>query len=359
MELIKKKEQEEIFWKHWDTLVLRTSAGPRYMQSAIRNFIEMSESRELLKVDESAVVIQNNEPVGAVFLPIEEKDGVRSISFSGRHTMAPLFTSDFARKELMGYIDKVARTQNVAKTMFVIDPLLKASYPYNFLLAHDYLDDSFLTYLIDLTLPGDLLRHSRRGHRSDIKTVLKNPDYVRFVVDKMHSDYDLHEEYRELHRIDAGRVTRSKDSFDSQYKKLTDGNAILCGVRYKGKVIAYAYYEMYEDKAVYASAAADPEMTHLPLYHILMWSAMEYFQNKGVKWIDVGQPANPSAQFGYITDDKIKNIARFKRGFGGTFVDESRGVRYYSKALFLKETEAFRDGYIKVIDQNDHVQETE
>ena len=359
MELIKKSDQEEAFWKHWDALVLRTSAGPRYMQSAIRNFIEMSESRKLLQADESVIVLQDNEPVGAAFLPIEEKDGVRSISFSGRHTMAPLFTSDFARKEIMNYVDQVIRAQKVAKTMFVIDPLLSASYPYNFLLAHDYLDDSFLTYLIDLTPQGDLLKHCRRGHSSDIKTVLKDPDYKRFTVDKAHPDYDLHEEYRELHRIDAGRVTRSKDSFDSQYKKLTDGNAILCGVRYKDKVIAYAYYEMFGDKAIYASAAADPQMSHLPLYHILMWSAMEYFQVNGVKWLDVGQPANPSAQFGYIPDDKMKNIARFKRGFGGTFANESRGVKYYSREIFLKETEAFRDSYIKVIEKNNHVQEKE
>ncbi len=359
MELIKKSEHEDRFWKEWDSIVLATSAGPRYMQSAIRNFIEMSESRGLLQADESAIVIQNNEPVGAVFLPIEEKDGVRSISFSGRHTMAPLFSSDFARKELMNYVDQVAAAHKVDKIMFVIDPLLQASYPYNFLLAHDYLDDSFLTYLIDLTLPGDLLKHCRRGHSSDIKTVLKDSDYERFVVDKKHPNYDLHEEYRELHRIDAGRVTRSKDSFDSQYKKLEDGNAILCGVRHKGKVIAYAYYEMFGDKAIYASAAADPEMTHLPLYHILMWSAMEYFQHNGVKWIDVGQPANPSAQFGYIPDEKMKNIARFKRGFGGTFANESRGVKYLNKAIFLKEAEAFRDDYMKVIDKQNHVQEKE
>ena len=68
MELIKKSAQEEAFWKHWDALVLCTSAGPRYMQSAIRNFIEMSTSRALLQADESVIVIQNNEPVGAVFL---------------------------------------------------------------------------------------------------------------------------------------------------------------------------------------------------------------------------------------------------------------------------------------------------
>ena len=357
MELIKKADQEEIFWKHWDTIVSRTSAGPRYMQSAIRNFIEMSTSRELLQADESVIVVQNNEPVGAVFLPIEEKEGVRSVSFSGRHTMAPLYTSDFARKELMNYVDEVSRSHKVDKMMFVIDPLLNQTFSYNFLLAHDYLDDSFLTYLIDLTLPGDPLKHCRRGHSSDIKTVLKDADYERFTVDKAHPNYDLHEEYRELHRIDAGRVTRSKASFDSQYKKLTDGNAILCGVRYKGKAIAYAYYEMYDDKAVYASAAADPEMSDRPLYHILMWSAMEYFQANGVKWIDAGQPSNPSLQFGYLPDEKMKNIARFKRGFGGRFTNEARGIKYLNKELFVKESEAFRDAYVAELEKPDHVQD--
>lgn len=360
MEFIKKNENEKEFWKHWEIFVSEQSPGPRYVKSAIENFLEMSKSRDWLKGDQSLVLVQNNKPVGAVFLPIEEKDGVCSVSFCGRHTMAPLFSEDHVRKELFRYVDEVADKEYVQKIMFGVDPLLNKQYPYNFLLAHGYLNTSLLSYVIDLSPSLDLLKECRRGHRSDIKTALHDPDFERFAVDREHPNHAFHEEYRELHRIDAGRVTRSKASFDSQYQKLTDGNAVLFGLRYRGSVIAYAYYEMFQDKAIYASAASHPAMTHLPLYHLLMWSAMEYFQTKGVHSIEVGQPVNPSVQFGYDIDDKIVNISRFKRGFGGSFVNEFRGIKYRDAQLFSREANEFQKSYAAEIDlksKNTHVQE--
>jgi hypothetical protein len=357
MEFIRKTDNEEVFWKHWNRLVAEQSAGPRYMQSAIENFIEMSTSRSLLIGDESIIVVQNTAPVGGVFLPIEESAGVRSISFSGHYTIAPLFADESVCKVLLARVDEVAVRFKVKKVMFVIDPLLFERYPYNFLSVRDYLDTSFLCYLIDLTLQGDLLRHCRRGHRCDIKTILKNPEFECFVVDKEHPDYALHEGYRELHRIDAGRVTRSKASFDSQFKKLKDGNAVLFGMRYAGKPIAYAYYEMLGDKAIYSSAASDPTMTHFPLYHALMWNAMQYLQKRNTRFIDVGQPANPSAQYGYYLDKKTENIARFKRGFGGRFTNEQRGIKYYDQELFIKEVTEFRDAYAASLLSKNHVSE--
>lgn len=352
---IKKKDNETIFWKHWNDFIAEHQAGPRYMQSAIENFLEMSASREYLKSDESVLLFGSGRVIGIAFLPIEEKNGVKSISFCARHTMAPLWTTDRSRKELFSHIDALAQSAGVQKIMFGIDPLLFEAYPYNFLLAHEYFDTSLLTHLIDLTLPGNLLKHCRRGHSSDIKTVLNDPLFEHFSVDKNNQDYELHEGYRELHRIDAGRVTRSKASFDSQFKKLQEGNAVLFGVRYCGKIIAYAYFEMFGDKSIYASAASSPSMTHLPLYHVLMWNAMEYFQKHAVRFIDVGQPASPSAQFGYYPDQKMKNIARFKRGFGGRFTNEFSGVRYFDEQLFITETNEFRDTYAAVIKQTHYV----
>jgi hypothetical protein len=94
-------------------------------------------------------------------------------------------------------------------------------------------------------------------------------------------------------------------------------------------------------------------MTHLPLYHLLMWNAMNYLKEKGVKYIDVGQPSNPSAQFGYYPDGKVQNIARFKRGFGGRFVDDRRGIKYLDKELFLAESAEFREQYVAHITGGD------
>jgi hypothetical protein len=344
-DIITKKDNEKDFWDMWDCFIDKECIGPRYTRLAILNFLEMSRSRGFFESDESFILADGNEPVACAFVPVEKKDGNRSVSFNGTYTMAPLFKGKDVAKKVFSKIDEKARELKVDKIMFQADPLEELHNSHNFLAQFKYLNTSILTYLLYLKGAGDFLKSSRRGHKCDIKKLLNDKRFSTFVVDQNNPDYVSHEAYRELHRKAAGRITRSKESFDSQFKKLQCGNATLVGIRYENKIMACAYFEEKSGKAIYASGADDPEFNGFPLYHLLIFTAMNYYAEKGTSSIDVGQPVNPGAQFDYYPDDKQLKIAFFKRGFPGKFRDHYRGIKYFNKNTLDHDIDVFREKY--------------
>jgi hypothetical protein len=168
-------------------------------------------------------------------------------------------------------------------------------------------------------------------------------------MDRSNADYDLHEEYRMLHHKCAGGETRPKESFDQQFERLKAGQAVLFGLKYKQKNIAFSYFDYNADKAIYFSGADDPDYARFPIYHALIYSAMIYFKRIGVRYLDPEQPACPSVQQDYYPDDKQLNIAFFKRGFGGYFMENFRGIKYFSRELFKKDMKYFEKNYLKNI----------
>lgn len=344
--LIRKKDNEDVFWDFWKSFIDKEHIGPRYTRSAIVNFLEMSETRGLLEQDESFVLVKGGVPAACVFLPIEKKDGDRMISFCGTYTMAPLFKDIFVAKDVFFKIDEISIRLGVKKIMFQSDPLEELHLSYNFFEQFKYLSSSILTYVIDLKNTDDLLKSCRRGHKCDIKKMIGDSRFSTFVVDQNNPDYNLHEAYRELHHKAAGRVTRSIESFDSQFNKLKEGNASLFGIRFENKIVACAYFEERNGKVIYASGADDPECGGFPLYHLMIFTAMNYYKKLGAFSIDVMQPANPGAQFDYYPDEKQLRIAFFKRGFPGKFEDHCRGIKYFDRETFNKDIEIFKDKFI-------------
>ena len=51
-------------------------------------------------------------------------------------------------------------------------------------------------------------------------------------------------------------------------------------------------------------------------------------------------------QYGYERDEKMRSISRFKRGFGGRYVNEFRGIKYFDQALYQSEAEQFNKAYV-------------
>jgi len=133
-------------------------------------------------------------------------------------------------------IDEIAKKLKVVKIKLAIDPLENENY--NFLQKYDYLDSSILSYLFDLT-NEDFLRACRRGHRCDIKKLLADKNFKVFYIDAANPLYDIHEECRELHRKCSGRITRAKESFDLQFEKLKQGQAVLFGLKYKEQTVCF------------------------------------------------------------------------------------------------------------------------
>ncbi|MFA6551007.1 MAG: GNAT family N-acetyltransferase [Patescibacteria group bacterium] len=343
-DILFKEENEELFWRYWQKLTERESY--RYFDLNIKTNIIISKNLSLFHQDKSFIYLSGKEPIAGVLLPIEKGNDGCSVSVGSGYAAAPVFAgcSPKKRAEIFSFVDKIALENDVKKIMFSIDPLSENHY--NYLQEYDYLDTSVLVYIIDLG-SEDLFNSCRRNHQRNINLILNDKDFAVFYIDKDNASYEIHEEYRELHHRCSGRITRPKETFDLQFEKLKQGQAVLFGLKYKNKNIAYVYFEFNSDKAVSFSAADDPDYDKFSLYHVLYFSAMEYLKKTGVRFIDTGQPSGPSPQFDYYPDSKQLNISLFKRGFGGQFKENFRGIKYFSQAVFEKDAAKFVDGYAK------------
>ena len=72
---------------------------------------------------------------------------------------------------------------------------------------------------------------------------------------------------------------------------------------------------------------------------------MEYLKKFGCRYLDVEPPCSPSAQYDYYPTQKELNIALFKRGFGGFFVQNFRGIKYFDQKIFEQDTSNFMKQY--------------
>ncbi|MBI4138616.1 hypothetical protein HY479_00505 [Candidatus Uhrbacteria bacterium] len=336
------------FWAGWEKLVAETGAGPR----AARSFFDwqsgISQSRGFGVGDRSFLALRDGKPIAAAVVPIEQLDGRRQISLVGEYTLAPLVADPGVWKDVMGHLTEAAEAERTECIKLMFDPL--DDHPYNLLQRFGFLDASILAYAIDLDPARNLLTAGRHGHEYDIKRILRDPDIEPFVVDRETSDaYERHEIYRALHEKCAGRVTRPKETFDAQFAQLERGEAMMVGLRYRGSPAVCAYFEFQNGKALYASGADDPDVTGKPLYHGMLYTAMQELQRRGVRSIDTGQPASPSAQRDCYPDAKQRNIALFKRGFVGDFRPYYRGVKYCSRAAFESDERLFTERYAETL----------
>lgn len=341
--IVYRNQDEKLFWQYWQELFKQTQAPTRYLPVSLKTWLITSKASGLFQADQSFIYVVNNQPLAGVFLPIEKKGQDLVCSVMDDYIDAPLFATRTVEKKVFNLIDEIAQKNKVAKIMFLVDPLESAQY--NYLQKYNYLDTSVLNYVIDLNTSSDLLAACRKGHRGDIKSILKNKDFEVFYIDKQTADFQIHEQYRQLHHKAAGRVTRPKETFDLQFEKLKQGHAVLFGLKYQGKSIAFSYFEFHANKAAYTSAADDPDFDQLALYHVLIFEAMNYLKKIGVSHIDTEPPSAPSSQLDYYPDSKELNIALFKRGFGGSYVQNYRGIKYFSKKMFETDAKNFIQQY--------------
>ncbi len=298
----------------------------------------------ILIKDLSFIIIDNNKPVALCPLFLEQHKGKKQFTYVGGYKVAPLIKKNLFYKKrkriernCFDKIDELAREYDVSKTMFLIDPLVERC-EHNILTEYGYLDTSTSTAIIDLSLETeDLWSNLRKSFKSLINNG-KNKFNI-FIMDYKNPDFAIHENYRKLHHKTSGRVTRPKETFDLQFDMLKEDKAILIGLQDSNKFIAFSYFLHYKQGVVYASSSDDPDFeTDIPLEHCIIWTAIEYYKRREIKYIEMGMQ-----QFGHQIFDnpnqKDLNISFFKRGFGGNTVSLYRGIKYYKKECLKKDLE--------------------
>lgn len=290
--------------------------------------------------DLSFVIEENGTPLCICPLFLEKHGDHNLFTYSGSYLRSPLIQQYLPRRvynrvkeECFGMIDKLALLHHVVKIMFILDPMSERI-SYNNLMRLNYIDSSINTYLVDLSLDKDKLWDNlRKSYKSLINGGKKK--YETVFVDYSNPDINIYTNYKELHHKAAGRITRPQETWDLQYEMLRDDNAMLLGLKDNGKFCAFSYFFHHNRSVYYGSSSDDPDYaTDVPLEHTIIWSAMEYYKNRGFNLLEVGWQ-----QFGAQLYDhpshKDVNISLFKRGFGGEVVSLYRGIKYYDRE-FMK-----------------------
>ena len=128
------------------------------------------------------------------------------------------------------------------------------------------------------------------------------------------NDY-IWNEFKKLHYESAGRITRSKKTWDIQYESLIQKNAFLVYLKKNQKFLGFGYFFHSKDECLYSVAANDrTEMrkNKFPLGHLIQFFAIKEMIRRSIKWYKLG---DENLSLRSNIDQKNLNIIKFKKGF--------------------------------------------
>lgn len=152
----------------------------------------------------------------------------------------------------------------------------------------------------------------RKSYKSLISKGYKIFKPYKYKIQELNSD--VWNEFKELHFKSAGKKTRSEQSWNLLYEDLNKqkSNFYFCrgsdNIMVGGSLIMKSKFE-----AVYAIAAYDRELFHLPIGHMLQDYIIRDLIKTDLKWYRLGRFYRNS-DFDKPTEKEIQ-IAKFKSGF--------------------------------------------
>jgi hypothetical protein len=170
--------------------------------------------------------------------------------------------------------------------------------------------------VIDLSYNESYLKSKlRKSYRSLVNWGKRelNPT----VVYKEDVTWDLVDEFRQLHIRQAGRETRSEESWKRQYDMVKAGEAYIVVGYLNDCLVSAGFFMCSNTNCYYGSSASRRDLFEKPLFHSLMWTAILYAKDIGCSWFEVGEQVYPNHPRGVRPNEKEIGISDFKAGFGG------------------------------------------
>ena len=122
------------------------------------------------------------------------------------------------------------------------------------------------------------------------------------------------DEFRDLHRLVSGRVTRSKATWDIQFQMIKSGSGFAVFTRNaNGSLIGGIFIAHTHDEGIYVTGVFDRDLNDPSLGHISQSCGIQELKRRGVRWYKLGERPFPSTQS--IIDEKELAIAHFKDGY--------------------------------------------
>jgi hypothetical protein len=315
---------EAEFRNAWSELVQRSQwFSPLATESDIR-YQNAFLSGQIAEAKDVSLVIcaDNGEPLNGLraFL-IKDFDGKESISCMGRpaayiEAHPTHRESQSAFKQMKKEVESLLQSKLAPELWFRdyawsgnLSPMSQ------FLMASGARLTPALTQIIDLTQSEEQISSGiRSSFRSLIKWGLRELNIQ--VFDARSAAREAFDGFREVHRLAAGRLTRSLETWERQYESILEDEMFLITGHFEGRMVTGGLFKLGKGHAYYAIGASDRDLFEKPLSHAVIWKAMLYAKSRGIRSFEVGDqqfPAFPHPD----TSAKEVSISMFKRGFGG------------------------------------------
>lgn len=169
--------------------------------------------------------------------------------------------------------------------------------------ARELAEATWSTRVVDLSLPVPLLRANvRKSYRSLIKHA-----ELSYTIEVC--GFEHIEAFRHLHAIDAGRVTRRRETWELMAEWVEQQKLLLIGARQGDEWLGFAGIYRWNRHSYYGHAAT----LRRNLAAALVWHGMLEARTLGAQYFEVGW-------IGHDTSDKGRSLDFFRSGFGGTDV---------------------------------------
>lgn len=326
----------QIGMAEWNCCLEQLKACPfNYTAQKIAFDVEYSKKNI---VNESFLVKEGKKILAAVVLYVEEINNQKQISWNGGYCPGIYIDRTLSYKQqekylkkIMCYVDELAEQYQCSEIWLRMDPLSNPEqksilYNYNFLLKYNYIDNSSLTQMIDLSQQLEVLYSDiRKGHKSDIK---KGQKYQFELYDKTNIRQEQIELYRQIYEEDAGGVNRNSELYLHYYKFIQDGLAVLLLAKNADIYVAAMIVTLYHGTAYYSSYGELTEkLEGIPVGHMMQWKMIQYLKEMGIKSYEIGEQVYGKTHYS-CPDKKLMDISNYKRGFGGYTVPFWRGRKY-------------------------------
>lgn len=163
-------------------------------------------------------------------------------------------------------------------------------------------------YFIDLANDLDKIKSNlRKSYRNLINKSAKI--FTFELYDASNTSDEVWVAFKALHIRQAGRVTRSDDTWERQHNIIKADKGFLVCAYLEKTLVGCSFCAFSDIDSVYGSAAYDRDLFNLPLGHGCQWEAIKYLKQRGVSRYFLGSAASDNL------DKKLSNIEVFKRGF--------------------------------------------
>jgi len=155
----------------------------------------------------------------------------------------------------------------------------------------------------------------RKRYRSLINWGLRNMKIQ--IFDQSDITWEKMNLFRLLHLREAGRETRSEESWRRQEEMVLAGEAFVIFGSLDNKLVSAGFFMHSDTNCFYGVSASRRDMFEKPLFHALMWTAILHAKKSGYRWFEMGEQVYPNHPHDDPPSKKELGISEFKAGFGG------------------------------------------